>query len=253
VLIRVAAGYGHLGILQLFQDRLGRDVYSQQTAELKSAVQYGHLAVVQWVHANRPEQNWTEFSGIAAFRGYLDVLQWLYENRLCELVSLHFPAGCGRFEVVRWMLSVEPELSVSGLLDSAEPGDNMEFVQWLHDNTDASCTTDAMDFRVTWQGSSGCTHTHPRDASLTGKRSRSRWRSLEAYSWIESVPVEPKGPGPVVRWGGQRCSWSSTSAKSGRSLKTRLKEGISQCRTQVRMGAYLLFSLVPRIAFSFMA
>jgi hypothetical protein len=145
-LIRVAAEYGHLDILQLFQDRLGRDVYSQQTADLSSAILHGRLAVVQWVHANRPEQNWAVFSGIAAFRGHLDVLQWLYENRLCELVDLHFPAGCGRFEVVRWMLSVEPELSVSGLLDSAEPGDNMELVQWLHDNTRASCTTNAIDF-----------------------------------------------------------------------------------------------------------
>jgi hypothetical protein len=70
------------------------------------AATYGHLEMVQWLHANRSEGCTTWAMDWAAEKGHLEMVQWLHANRSegCTTWAMDWAEKKGHWKVVRWLL-----------------------------------------------------------------------------------------------------------------------------------------------------
>ncbi|ETL86474.1 hypothetical protein L917_14092, partial [Phytophthora nicotianae] len=89
---------------------------------------YGHLNVIQWLHANRTEGCTTDAMNRAAWNGHLDIIQWLHPNRTegCTTEAMDWAAKNGHLHVVQWLQNLaptpapEPDLSLPSIEDKEE-------------------------------------------------------------------------------------------------------------------------------------
>ncbi|RHZ01794.1 hypothetical protein DYB37_004513 [Aphanomyces astaci] len=103
--MQYAAACGHLGIVQFL------DAYRPEACggpAMNAAAEFGQLRVLKWLHYHRREGCNTWAMDAAAKYGHLAVVQWLHENRDegCTVLALEEAAERGHFEVVTFLREV---------------------------------------------------------------------------------------------------------------------------------------------------
>lgn len=147
------------------------------------------MKLVQWLYHNMcestdaPEEVEELAVGQAAGYGHFDTVQWLHAQLTAELTEGERPGYNvlwatmeGRLDMVKWFLEngEQPDDSPY-ILDNAAVSDNLELLDWLHEQNAFTCSTYAMDRAamrnhlhvVEWfheNRNEGCT-THAMDAA----------------------------------------------------------------------------------------
>ncbi|RHY29762.1 hypothetical protein DYB32_005919 [Aphanomyces invadans] len=103
--MQYAAACGHLGIVQFL------DAYRPEACggpAMNAAAEFGQLRVLKWLHTHRDEGCNTWAMDAAAKYGHLAVVQWLHENRDegCTVLALEEAADRGHFEIVTFLRDV---------------------------------------------------------------------------------------------------------------------------------------------------
>jgi len=110
---------------------------------MDTAAEFGHLPIVQWLHANRSEGCTSRAMDRAAALGHLEVLQWLHlyrsegctkqaMNEGCNKSAVCAAAANGHLSVVRFLLENRREVSAGDAMLHAAGGGHLEMVQWLY-------------------------------------------------------------------------------------------------------------------------
>ncbi|KAL7749227.1 hypothetical protein RI367_005379 [Sorochytrium milnesiophthora] len=133
------------------------------TDAIDSAAAIGRLDIVRFLHENRREGCTTKALDQAAANGHLDVLEYLCSNRTedCTARAMDKAAKNGLTTVVRWLVKHYPHtlettdvvnvddasssVDIAGAIDNAASAGWLDIVQFLHQETAATCTTAAMD------------------------------------------------------------------------------------------------------------
>ncbi|CAK4086550.1 unnamed protein product [Aphanomyces euteiches] len=116
------------------------------TAAMDSAAAGGFLAVVKYLHYHRHEGCTAYAMDAAARKGYLHVVTFLSENRTegCSSKALEGAVEIGHVDLVRFLLRHHPN-ETANLLDIAAAHGNLEIIQLLHEEKNASCSIAALD------------------------------------------------------------------------------------------------------------
>jgi hypothetical protein len=126
--IAVAAEFGHLDILELFQtlDKPGGyeavGLKRRRTGQTFSlwggdrdtfywAASSGRVAVLEWLQTNYPAKCGADAMDAAAYGEHLDAVKWLHANRTegCTTDALYRAADKRHFKVVKWLYANRPE------------------------------------------------------------------------------------------------------------------------------------------------
>ncbi|KAK1935021.1 putative ankyrin repeat protein [Phytophthora citrophthora] len=118
----------------------------QDRCFLNTAAERRHLAVLQWLHANRNEGCTAFAMGIAAANGQLEMVEWLHQNRRegCTKQAMDDAAENGHLEVVEWLHSNRKEGCTEDAMDNAAANGHLEIIRFLHDHRDEGCTSAAL-------------------------------------------------------------------------------------------------------------
>ena len=157
-----AAGAGHLGVLQWarshgcpwdedtctaaaggfrdeIEDRMFQEYRGPSAADFAATERGGHLAVLQWAHANGCPWNASACAAAAA-GGHLAVLQWLRSSGCpWDMFTCSWAALFGRLEVLQWARANGCHWSMYTFYSAAQGG-HLPVLQWLHAN---NCPCDA--------------------------------------------------------------------------------------------------------------
>jgi hypothetical protein len=147
--IRMAALFGHLAILQLFQTldkpggyeavglkrrRTGKafSLWGGARDTIYWAASGGHVDVLEWLQANYPAKCGADAMDEAAYGGYLDAVKWLHANRAegCTSDALYKAAEEGHFEVVKWLYENRPESRTCAAIISAFRSGHFRIAYW---------------------------------------------------------------------------------------------------------------------------
>ncbi|KAE9041886.1 hypothetical protein PR001_g6433 [Phytophthora rubi] len=156
---RTSWGDGHEG-----SSRCGRFL-------MDTAVEHGHLPVMQWLHANRSEGCTYRAMNYAAASGRLDMVRWIHENRseACSTEPMDYAAGKGHLDVVRFLHENRSEGCTKHAMSSAAANGHLEMVQWLYANRSERMPGNAL-------------------------RSAAKYGHVEVVLWLsEIVRKEPRG------------------------------------------------------------
>uniref|UniRef100_A0AAV1T869 Ankyrin repeat-containing domain n=1 Tax=Peronospora matthiolae TaxID=2874970 RepID=A0AAV1T869_9STRA len=141
-----AALAGHLHLVQRLSRRhpTAFDCCCQEAMD--SAAEFGHLDVVQWLHANRREGCTTDAMDMAACNGHLEIVQWLHEHRHegCTSNAIDFAAQHGHVKVIKWLHSNRTEGATHYAIDNAATSGHLDVIQWLYTHRDEGCSQSAI-------------------------------------------------------------------------------------------------------------
>ncbi|OQR94495.1 hypothetical protein ACHHYP_20058 [Achlya hypogyna] len=126
----LAAALGHLYVLQ------HSPCLRFTAGAMDAAAANGHLAVVQWLMAHRPEDRSPHAMAAAAENNQLAVVAWLHAQGLGSRAAMDGAAGRGHLAM----------LLTAGDMDAAAEKGHLGVVQWLHAHRAEGCTTAAMDY-----------------------------------------------------------------------------------------------------------
>jgi hypothetical protein len=156
---RTSWGDGHEG-----SSRCGRFL-------MDTAAEYGHLPVLQWLHANRSEGCTYRAMNYAAAGGHLEMVKWLHENRSepCSTEAMDYAAGKGYLDVVRFLHENRSEGCTKHAMSSAAANGHLGVVQWLYLNRHERMAANAL-------------------------RSAAKYGHLAVVQWLSVVVLkEPRG------------------------------------------------------------
>ncbi|KAL2914764.1 hypothetical protein HK105_205695 [Polyrhizophydium stewartii] len=114
---------------------------------LDRAAAEGHLAVVEFLHANRPEGCTQEAMDEAAVGGHLDVVMFLDRHRRegCTTAAMDGAAANGHLAIVKYLHEFRAEGCTTEAMDGAATNGQLAMVRWLHAHRAEGCTTKAVD------------------------------------------------------------------------------------------------------------
>lgn len=176
-----AAGAGNVEILKRIYESIGDPNLIARSNPVTSAAMRGHLEVVQWLHAHRPDPISSSAIEYAIEHGHIEVVRWLCEhfpsivskqafewaamhNQLdvvkwldqlqpkcldrCEhtvFMALELAVSRGHLEMVQWLLEHKYDDGSAYALDVAAANRRLDTVKWLHENQIGAATVRAMD------------------------------------------------------------------------------------------------------------
>ncbi|KAG7390048.1 hypothetical protein PHYPSEUDO_009010 [Phytophthora pseudosyringae] len=137
---------GHMHLVQRLSRRSPEPFQRCCQEAMDSAAEFGHLDVVQWLHANRKEGCTTDALDMAAYNGHLEIVQWLHENRKegCTSNAIDFAAQHGHLKVVQWLHYNRKEGATHYAIDNAATFGHLEVIQWLHAHRDEGSSQSAV-------------------------------------------------------------------------------------------------------------
>jgi hypothetical protein len=159
-----AARYGHLNFIKWLHEVAGT-YFTHEVAD--KAAEAGHLDVVKWLYKNRDEKYNPDALVAAASNGHLDVVKWLHDAGHAHKMdrAMYVAFKCGHLDVIKYLYSRyknrKPFIWYFDVKDHKDIYDWMgtlvnidlcarlgEFdeIKRLHENPDAQCTTNAMDW-----------------------------------------------------------------------------------------------------------
>ncbi|KAF0729974.1 hypothetical protein AaE_009338 [Aphanomyces astaci] len=151
VVFCVAVWYGHLPLLRDFGGPRCHHLSGLDfTMAMNIAAKNGHVAIVQWLHANRKESCTSAAIDDAALRGHVHVVDYLhrtglatFSSRLSEIM-LQVVAK-GDVGMVEWLHRHRTRQWPRGLMDAIAASGNVSMMAYFHVHTNERCTTQAMD------------------------------------------------------------------------------------------------------------
>jgi hypothetical protein len=158
-----AAEYGHVEILQFFHDldaagfegggfkrRKKNSWWSYAEDPIYWAARGGHLAVLEWIQANKTQQCRVDAMDEAAGQGHLEVVKWLHTNRSegCTSCAMDNAADNGHLEMVKWLHGNRSEGCTHRAMYLAAEHGHLEVVKWLYAHRPDSHTHRAIDAAV---------------------------------------------------------------------------------------------------------
>ncbi|OWY93471.1 hypothetical protein PHMEG_00037128 [Phytophthora megakarya] len=127
----IAAANGHLAVVKWlhFNRPEGCTI-----AAMNKAASHGHIDVVQWLHSNRTEGCTTKAMDKAASNNHLEVLEWLHANRSegCTKVAIEEALGSGYLQVVCWLREHYPKLKPTTVDHPIQNPNSFETLLFLH-------------------------------------------------------------------------------------------------------------------------
>ncbi|KAE8901633.1 hypothetical protein PF007_g4595 [Phytophthora fragariae] len=113
---------------------------------MDTAAEFGHLSILQWLHASRSEGCTTDAMDRAAAVGHLEVVEWLhrYRGEGCTKKAMDDAAAHGHLAVVEWLHSKRGEGCSKAAIRSATANGHLAVVRFLLENRREVCTSDAM-------------------------------------------------------------------------------------------------------------
>jgi hypothetical protein len=144
--VDMAAQYGHVELLQFFHDMDAADFEASRSKRRRTnswwssaedpiywAARGGHLAVLQWIQANRSQQCGVDAMDAAVGEGHLEVVKWLHANRSegCSSRAMCNAAEHGHLHVVKWLYAHRPESRTHLAIDRAVRFGHTRIVCWL--------------------------------------------------------------------------------------------------------------------------
>jgi hypothetical protein len=113
---------------------------------MEEAVDFGQLAILEWLHASRREVCTTWTMAMAAGKGRVDIVQWLHEHcgGGCTSFAMNQAARNGHLEVVRFLHENRLEGCTTKAMDSACANGHLAVVKFLHENRREGCTSAAI-------------------------------------------------------------------------------------------------------------
>ncbi|KAG6960037.1 hypothetical protein JG688_00009803 [Phytophthora aleatoria] len=141
-----AALAGHLHLVLRLSRRNPKKFQRCSKEAMDSAAEFGHLAVVQWLHEHREEGCTTDAIDMAASNGHLEIVQWLHENRNegCTSNAIDFAAQHGHLKVVQWLHFNRKEGATHYAIDNAATYGHLDVIQWLHIHRHEGCSQSAL-------------------------------------------------------------------------------------------------------------
>jgi hypothetical protein len=138
---------GSRGLVHLIQ-RLGRQRMLYQRPRdfliaVRSAVEHGHISVVQWFFTEFPLlEIRTNLLSLAAGENKLPILQWLHHNTTqpCAKWTMDHAAQLGHWGVVRFLHTNRTEGCTTEVMDSACKQENMEMMEFLYQHRAEGCS-----------------------------------------------------------------------------------------------------------------
>lgn len=142
----LAALAGHAHLVRRLSARHPRSFDACCEEAMDSAAEFGHLAVVQWLHEHRSEGCTTDAMDMAACNGHLDVVQWLHANRRegCTTNAMDFAAQNGHLHVLQWLHEHRREGCTRSAMDNAATSGHLHVMQWLHIHRHEGCSKSAL-------------------------------------------------------------------------------------------------------------
>ncbi|GMF23535.1 unnamed protein product [Phytophthora lilii] len=121
-------------------------ISSEGNPLMDDAAEFGHISVLEWLHANRSEGCTTGAMDRAAAVGNLEVVQWLHEHcdEGCTTQAMNDAAAHGHLRVVEWLHENRSEGCSKSAICSAAANDHLAVVRFLLENRREVCTADAM-------------------------------------------------------------------------------------------------------------
>ncbi|KAL2911101.1 hypothetical protein HK105_209446, partial [Polyrhizophydium stewartii] len=183
----VAAAAGVVGLLADLVEGQRAARLAPNLAEL--AAFYGHMDVLEWLHARMPDGEWTtQAMDNAAWRGHQRILEFLHTHRTegCTAEAMDDAARNGHLATVRWLHANRTEGCTTEAMDNAAWQGHLAIVRFLHEHRAEGCTTRAMELAaasghldvVRWlhaHRSEGCTPATIRLAARNGHMEVVRW------------------------------------------------------------------------------
>ncbi|TYZ63346.1 hypothetical protein PybrP1_012885 [[Pythium] brassicae (nom. inval.)] len=144
--LMMAALSGHAHLVRRLSARHPTPFDSCCEEAMDSAAEFGHLGIVQWLHAHRSEGCTTDAMDLAASNGHLDVVRWLHENRDagCTTNAMDFAAQNGHLHVIQWLHAHRREGCTRAAMDNAATGGHLSVIQWLHIHRREGCSKSAL-------------------------------------------------------------------------------------------------------------
>jgi hypothetical protein len=158
-----AVQYGQVEILQFLHEMDAADFeasgpkrrrtnswWSSAKDPIYWAARGGHLAVLEWIHANKTQQCREDAMDEAAGQGHLEVVKWLHANRSegCTSYAMDCAASNGHLEMVKWLHANRSEgCTYRAMYEAAEHG-HLEVVKWLYGHRPNSRTPLAINAAV---------------------------------------------------------------------------------------------------------
>ncbi|CEG46401.1 FOG: Ankyrin repeat [Plasmopara halstedii] len=141
-----AALTGHLHLVQRLSRRNPNKFQRCCEEAMDSAAEFGHLAVVQWLHFNRKEGCTTDAMDMAACNGHLEIVKWLHANRKegCTSNAIDFAAQNGHLDVVKWLHLNRNEGATHYAMDNAATSGYLGVIEWLHAHRNEGCSQSAL-------------------------------------------------------------------------------------------------------------
>ena len=141
-----AALAGHLHLVQRVSRRHPETFDCCCQEAMDSAAEFGHLDVLQWLHATRREGCTTDAMDMAACNGHLAIVQWLHEHRRegCTSNAMDFAAQHGHLAVIKWLHYNRHEGATHYAIDNAATSGHLDVIQWLHGHRDEGCSQSAV-------------------------------------------------------------------------------------------------------------
>lgn len=119
----------------------------------KTAVQYGRLGMLKWLHERKerdPALVWNSgLLSLAIRHRHVELMDWIYAHCprdavACGVHDIHWQARVGNLEVLKWLHGHNYDFS-SREMDEAAKNGHLDDVRFLHEHRSEGCTTDAMD------------------------------------------------------------------------------------------------------------
>lgn len=144
--LMLAALSGHAYLVRRLSARHPAPFDACCEESMDSAAEFGHLAIVQWLHTHRQEGCTTDAMDLAACNGHLDVVQWLHTHRTegCTTNAMDFAAQNGHVHVLAWLHAHRREGCTPSAMDNAATGGHLHVLQWLHIHRHEGCSKSAL-------------------------------------------------------------------------------------------------------------
>ncbi|ETV93445.1 hypothetical protein H310_12499 [Aphanomyces invadans] len=129
--LKRAAQFGHLSVLEYVHAHQIYDEWSVHV--LDKAAASGHLNIVQFLHSHRPEGGTTAAMDLAALGGHFDVLVFLHHARTegCTTNAIRNAAKEGHLDIVKFLSAHRVEGCTKEALNMAAAAGYLDIVHWL--------------------------------------------------------------------------------------------------------------------------
>ncbi|KAL2919375.1 hypothetical protein HK105_201019 [Polyrhizophydium stewartii] len=134
-LAEAAAAFGHLNVIQFLHAHAPRG-QKWNTSVMANAAASGSLNIVIWLHKNRKEVFAPTVFEAAASNGHIHVIEWLSKNTKadCTQEAINSAASKGHLEILKFLVKRYPNVAIWLRRISMPILSHLPVAKWAHEN-----------------------------------------------------------------------------------------------------------------------